>query len=133
MKRGDESAVNQAEWDRVKTRLKQEFGESAFKSWVIPITATAMRDGEVELSVPTRFMRDWVVKHYADRIRTLWANEDASCDSVEIVVATAAPAPTRVRPAARDGIGIAVDAEHPALGARQQRRAVSGRRLRQGL
>jgi chromosomal replication initiator protein len=76
VKRGDEAGVNQAEWDRVKTRLKQEFGESAFKSWVIPITATALRDGEVELSVPTRFMRDWISTHYAERIRALWNGEN---------------------------------------------------------
>ena len=48
----DKSTGDQAEWDRVKTRLKQEFGESAFKSWVKPITASVLRDGEVELMVP---------------------------------------------------------------------------------
>ena len=86
MKRVEEAAVNQAEWDRVKTRLKQEFGESAFKSWVIPITATAMRDGEVELSVPTRFMRDWITTHYAERIRTLWAGENPGVRKVTLKV-----------------------------------------------
>ncbi|MHB1204469.1 MAG: chromosomal replication initiator protein DnaA [Rhodospirillaceae bacterium] len=86
MKRGDEAAVNQAEWDRVKTRLKQEFGESAFKSWVIPITATALRDGEVELSVPTRFMRDWISTHYAERIRALWNGENPVVRKVTLKV-----------------------------------------------
>ena len=86
MKRVDEAAVNQAEWDRVKTRLKQEFGESAFKSWVIPITATALRDGEVELSVPTRFMRDWITTHYAERIRALWNGENPGVRKVTLKV-----------------------------------------------
>ena len=76
MKRGNEAAIDQAEWDRVKTRLKQEFGDSAFKSWMSPIVATALRDGEVELSVPTRFMRDWITTHYAERIRALWNGEN---------------------------------------------------------
>src|SRR4051794_10692197 len=93
VKRGDESAVNQAEWDRVKTRLKQEFGESAFKSWVTPITATAVRDGEVELSVPTRFMRDWISTHYAERIRALWSGENPSVRKVTLKVDAARPAP----------------------------------------
>ena len=88
MKRVDEAAVNQAEWDRVKTRLKQEFGESAFKSWVIPITATALRDGEVELSVPTRFMRDWITTHYAERIRALWSGENPGVRKVTLKVET---------------------------------------------
>jgi len=85
----EEAAVDQAEWDRVKTRLKQEFGESAFKSWVTPITATAFRNGEVELAVPTRFMKDWISTHYAERIRALWNGENPSVRKVTLKVEAA--------------------------------------------
>ncbi len=85
-----------ARWDRVRERLRNEVGEAAFNSWLRPVDFIESADRSVRLSVPTRFMRDWVVKHYADRIRTLWSNEDAACDSVEILVATAA-APVRAR------------------------------------
>jgi len=86
VKRGNEAAIDQAEWDRVKTRLKQEFGDSAFKSWVTPIVATSLRDGEVELSVPTRFMRDWITTHYAERIRALWNGENPSVRKITLKV-----------------------------------------------
>ncbi len=82
-----EKAVNEAEWDRVKTRLKQEFGETAFKSWVKPITPTAIHDGEVELAVPTRFMRDWIATHYGERIRALWSGENPSVRRIILKVA----------------------------------------------
>jgi len=85
----EETAVDQAEWDRVKTRLKQEFGESAFKNWVTPITAASLRNGEVELSVPTRFMRDWITTHYAERIRALWNGENPSVRKVTLKVEAA--------------------------------------------
>ena len=78
--------VNEAEWDRVKTRLKQEFGETAFKSWVKPIIPTTMRDGEVELAVPTRFMRDWITTHYGERIRALWSGENPSVRRITVKV-----------------------------------------------
>ncbi len=97
MKRGEASAVDQAEWDRVKTRLKQEFGESAFKSWLTPIVATGLRDGEVELSVPTRFMRDWIATHYAERIRALWSGENPSVRKISLKVDAGRPASTPVR------------------------------------
>ena len=97
MKRGEASAVDQAEWDRVKTRLKQEFGESAFKSWLTPIVATGLRDGEVELSVPTRFMRDWIATHYAERIRTLWSGENPSVRKITLKVDAGRPAAAPVR------------------------------------
>lgn len=86
MTRGNGATVDQAEWDRVKTRLKQEFGESVFKSWVTPITASALRDGEVELTVPTRFMRDWISTHYAERIRMLWNGENPRVRKVTLKV-----------------------------------------------
>jgi chromosomal replication initiator protein len=89
VKRLEEAAVELAEWDRVKTRLKQEFGESAFKSWVTPITVATIRDGEVELSVPTRFMRDWITTHYAERIRALWNGENPSVRKVILKVEAA--------------------------------------------
>ena len=82
-----EKSVNEAEWDRVKTRLKQEFGETAFKSWVKPITPTAINDGEVELAVPTRFMRDWIATHYGERIRALWSGENPSVRRIILKVA----------------------------------------------
>jgi chromosomal replication initiator protein len=86
VKRGNEAAIDQAEWDRVKTRLKQEFGDSAYKSWVTPIVATSLRDGEVELSVPTRFMRDWITTHYAERIRALWNGENPTVRKITLKV-----------------------------------------------
>ena len=89
MKSVEESAVDQAEWDRVKSRLKQEFGESAFKSWVTPITVATVRNGEVELAVPTRFMRDWISTHYAERIRALWNGENPSVRKVTLKVEAA--------------------------------------------
>ncbi len=83
-------------WDCVRERLRNELGEAAFNSWLRPVDFIESTDRSVRLSVPTRFMRDWVVKHYADRIRNLWSSEDSACDSVEILVAAAA-ATVRVR------------------------------------
>lgn len=95
MTRGEYAAVDHGEWDRIKTRLKKEFGDSVFKSWVKPIVLDGMRNGEVELAVPTRFMRDWVMTHYADRIRALWANENPAVKRISIKVATGvAPSPS---------------------------------------
>jgi len=88
VKQRSDSIVNEAEWDRVKTRLKQEFGETAFKSWVKPITPTTIRDGEVELAVPTRFTRDWIATHYAERIRALWSGENPSVRRISLKVAS---------------------------------------------
>jgi chromosomal replication initiator protein len=74
------------DWDRVKVRLRDEVGDAAFRSWLRPITLHEVQDDSVRLSLPTRFMRDWVATHYGERIRTLWGAENPAIRNVEIVV-----------------------------------------------
>ncbi|MBI3447261.1 MAG: chromosomal replication initiator protein DnaA [Magnetospirillum sp.] len=78
-----------SEWDRVKVRLKDEVGDAAYRSWLRPITLHGISDDAVRLALPTRFMRDWVNTHYAERIRTLWGAENPAIRNVEIVVEAA--------------------------------------------
>jgi len=80
----DEAA--RAHWGRVRTRLREEFGDAAFKSWLKPLTLADVTEGNVRIAVPTRFLKDWVVTHYGERLRALWAKEDASVTGIEIVV-----------------------------------------------
>ena len=94
VKRGELGSSGNAEWNRVKLRLKHEFGESAYKSWVNPIVFGGLNDGAVNLKVSTRFMRDWVLTHYADRIRTLWSGENPAVR--RILVDVDAPADAKV-------------------------------------
>ncbi|MCE2491379.1 MAG: chromosomal replication initiator protein DnaA [Alphaproteobacteria bacterium] len=76
----------ESQWSRVRARLKSEVGEAAFNSWLKPLSLLRMRDGEVVLAVPTRFMRDWVVSHYSDRLRSLWSDENPSAHTVNVLV-----------------------------------------------
>ncbi|MBF0393199.1 MAG: hypothetical protein HQL38_11000, partial [Alphaproteobacteria bacterium] len=82
--RGD--GMNSERWDKVKARLREEFGEAAFKSWLLPLAFGGCDDGQVRLEVPTRFMRDWVASHYGERLRVLLTGEDASVRSIDLVV-----------------------------------------------
>ena len=75
----------ESQWSRVRARLKSEVGEAAFNSWLKPLSLLRMRDGEVVLAVPTRFMRDWVVSHYSDRLRSLGSDENPSAQTVNVL------------------------------------------------
>ena len=85
------------QWARIRGRLKDEVGEIAFRSWLQPLSFAGIRGGEVRIVVPTRFMRDWVLTHYADRIRNLWAGENPDVLSIDVVVASA-NAPSMLTP-----------------------------------
>lgn len=81
------------QWRRVRARLQAELGEATFNSWFKQIDLIGVGDGRVMLSVPTRFIRNWIVSHYADRLTKLWADEDEGFARVDILVAASEPKP----------------------------------------
>ena len=82
------------QWLRVRTRLRGAFGDAAFNSWLKPLALAKpeLEAGDVHLSVPTRFMRDWVANHYSERLREIWRLENPDVRRVLIQVRAAAAA-----------------------------------------
>ncbi len=87
----------QSQWARVRGKLRDEFGEAAFRSWLKPLTLADVAEGRVRIGVPTRFLRDWVTAHYADRIRALWNGENGAVSAIEVFV-NAGALPSEVPP-----------------------------------
>ena len=75
-----------AQWQRVRSRLREEFGEAAYRSWLCSLSLAEVVEGAVRIEVPTRFLRDWVLAHYVDRIRALWIGENRGISKVEVTV-----------------------------------------------
>lgn len=74
------------EWARVLGKLRAEFGNAAFKSWLQHISIVGMDAGEITLAVPTKFIRDWIVKTYADSILNFWEQENQDATGVQFTV-----------------------------------------------
>ena len=75
-----------ARWERVRERLRVSYGEAIFKSWLQPLKLADVKNGQAMITVPTRFMREWIVAHYADNILRFWCQEDQTVHSVDIFV-----------------------------------------------
>lgn len=73
-------------WNRVIAKLRFKHGEATYNSWFKSMRVHNIEQGEVILSVPTRFMRDWVISHYLQDILTYWQEEDATMLRVAIMV-----------------------------------------------
>jgi len=84
------------QWEQVRGQLRDEFGEAVFKSWLKPLFVTEIIGGTVRLAAPTRFMRDWVVSHYVDRIRLLWQALSPAITTIDVIVKLGTPALTPV-------------------------------------
>ena len=90
-----------ADWDQIRGNLRSEFGDAAFDSWLKPLTLAGVNEGRITVTAPTRFMRDWVRTHYADRIRALWRGVYPELRSLHIDIGPCRPGgpPAKVRAA----------------------------------
>jgi chromosomal replication initiator protein len=89
-------------WDRVCRRLRAEIGEDVYLSWFTSMTFEGLTNDTVRLSVPTRFLRNWIHSHYGERILELCREELGEMRKIDVVVRTtlarnsaATPRPTR--------------------------------------
>ena len=76
----------QDQWGQICSQLKTEVGDTAFASWLKPLTPGSFNDGVMNICVPTRFMRNWVITHYSDRIHKIWEKKNPEIKSVNFVV-----------------------------------------------
>ena len=84
-------ALHQQRWENVRERLRASYGEAIFNSWLQPLKLADIKNGQVMITVPTRFMREWILAHYIDNILRFWNSEDRSVHSVDIFVRPEAP------------------------------------------
>ncbi|MDG7056410.1 MAG: chromosomal replication initiator protein DnaA [Wolbachia endosymbiont of Meromenopon meropis] len=73
-------------WEKIQNCLHTLYGEATYNSWLSSLKLVSSSNGEVLLSVPTRFIKEWIASHYMEKILSLWQNEDKSIRSVDIQV-----------------------------------------------
>ena len=81
----DDGSV-QDQWGQICNQLRTEIGETAFDSWLKPLTPGALSNGTMNICVPTRFMRNWVLTNYSDRIHKIWEKKNPNIKIVNFIV-----------------------------------------------
>ena len=61
----EESTIN---WTDIQSSFEKNFGTEVFSSWLKNITLLKEYNNYLVLGVPTRFIRDWIVSRYLDKI-----------------------------------------------------------------
>ena len=78
--------ANSDKWSRVKQRLRTELGEDVFNSWFGRVAFEQEDKSTVYLSVPTRFLKSWIMSHYYERLLVLWKAERSEVVRIEVIV-----------------------------------------------
>ena len=82
------------QWTRIRGRLQADVGEVEYRTWLRQMTLADLDGDEITVTLPTRFLRDWVSSRYGDRLRAMWQSENPSIRRVDIRVGTGLPRQT---------------------------------------
>jgi hypothetical protein len=80
-------------FQRVRKRLRLEFGDDLYAAWFSRLELTRASDGEALLAAPTKFMKLWIETHFLKGLRACVIAEFNDIDSVSIAAAENPVAP----------------------------------------
>lgn len=71
-------------WDRIRQRLEISLGSDVFESWFARLKLHSIEGGVAMHSVPTPFLKSWIMNKYRDLLLELWQEEDKSVLRVDV-------------------------------------------------
>ena len=57
-------------WLSLKKDLKNSVGDSAYNNWLKHLSFISFENTTLSFSLPTKFLRDWIVNNYSDKIKS---------------------------------------------------------------
>lgn len=58
-------------WSKVVDSLKERIGHQNYEIWIKPINFISLKEEGIELEVPNRFFKDWIIENYSSHIKEL--------------------------------------------------------------
>ena len=77
---------NQLNWNKILEKLKKTFGNDIYESWIKNVNLKKEFNHYIILSAPTRFVRDWIVSRYADKILDIIKTFKKSIQRIEFLI-----------------------------------------------
>ena len=74
------------DWNEVLKKFKTTLGNDIYESWIRNINLEKEFNHYVVLSAPTRFVRDWIVSRYADKILDIIKTFKKSIQRIEFLI-----------------------------------------------
>jgi chromosomal replication initiator protein len=105
------------QWLRIAQRLKAELGDDLFNSWFARMDAEGCNQGQLTVSVPTRFLRSWIENHYLSKLHKIAEVEFGPLETVQVRV--------RIQGEASRANGQAAELPHPQSPAPERNSAVA--------
>ena len=75
-----------AKWSSLKKDLKKNVGDTAYNNWLKHLNYVSIKENTITFSVPTKFLRDWIVNNYSDKIKNESKKYLKTIDVIKFVV-----------------------------------------------
>src|SRR5579883_1615482 len=80
------SSSMEHKWRRIQSRLRAELGDDVFTSWFGRVELEGYDGRVVQVSVPTKFLRNWLQSHYSDKLLACCGSELGGASRLEFRV-----------------------------------------------
>ena len=70
-------------WEQVQEDLKTKFGREVFESWLKKMNLLEINSDNLLISVPTRFIRDWITSRYLDNVLQVIKSHNKKISRIE--------------------------------------------------
>lgn len=90
-------------WERILARLREQFGEQLYETWLRPLRFVSREGHQLLLATPHQFFKQWIEENYLAQIEDCAQKELGGDLSIEIVVGNEEEGePERTAPALSD-------------------------------
>ncbi len=73
-------------WEKIQIEMREKFGKDIYESWLRKIEFKDEFGNYILLSVPTRFIRDWITSRYLDQILQIVRSSRKEINRIEISI-----------------------------------------------
>ena len=73
-------------WDLLKEDFKTKFGKDIYESWLKKMDLIEVNSDNLLISVPTRFIRDWITSRYLDSVIEVIKSHNKSISRIEFKI-----------------------------------------------
>ncbi|MEL6374803.1 MAG: chromosomal replication initiator protein DnaA [Pseudomonadota bacterium] len=80
------AAMPGAQGDKTRTILRAQLGDEVYSSWFGSLEFEHFKDGVVHVSVPVKFLQNWITSHYENQLLSACAAEFEGATKVDISV-----------------------------------------------
>ena len=73
-------------WEQIQEDFKIKFGKEVFESWLKKMDLIETNTNFLVISVPTRFIRDWITSRYLDTVIEVIKSHNKNINRIEFKI-----------------------------------------------